>query len=453
MATTTTRVEGSQSPGPNLPPLEDSHISQPRRHTDITIPITPVVPFSGTPIARNNYPPEEQEADHTYLLVPTALQRRKVSEDATMSQRRAEILQLMHDRFPDPSRLPNYSFPAQAEELVKPVLDLLEETLVGVPVQGSESELRGYILRLGTYNHVLLLLNGYLDRAQSVLDSIRIPLPQLPQWNDGENPSIPWSAADFEMLCVLFRDDVENFFGYLYHHRALLPEAQSDPQAPGYRHQRFKRSSAFSQVLPDISDNSSNPMESTRIQPNPVRDVRNVELDPVPSNADGFDAAHRRQSTTIFGGQNPFRSNIYTSHPTQMAQSNRLSELFENPNPGPNPHNTQSSRFTTPRIPNPFRRERQSNWPLASTFHRQNNNRGGGPPDDDNSDPSDPDSDHEDRNRSFQPRNFGSSIPARTLVADNELHFEVKLKHDIVPIWDGDPDTLAKWVLKINQLA
>jgi len=36
---------------------------------------------------------------------------------------------------------------------------------------------------------------------------------------------------------------------------------------------------------------------------------------------------------------------------------------------------------------------------------------------------------------------------------DKEAHFDTKLKPDAIPKWDGNPDTIAKWILKINHLA
>ena len=34
-----------------------------------------------------------------------------------------------------------------------------------------------------------------------------------------------------------------------------------------------------------------------------------------------------------------------------------------------------------------------------------------------------------------------------------EAYFDNKLRPDIVPEWDGDPDTLAQWMLKVNHIA
>lgn len=37
--------------------------------------------------------------------------------------------------------------------------------------------------------------------------------------------------------------------------------------------------------------------------------------------------------------------------------------------------------------------------------------------------------------------------------APRQAHFDIKLKPEIIPEWDGDPDTLALWILKINALS
>ena len=34
-----------------------------------------------------------------------------------------------------------------------------------------------------------------------------------------------------------------------------------------------------------------------------------------------------------------------------------------------------------------------------------------------------------------------------------EAYFDNKLHPDLVPEWDGNPDTLAQWILKVNHLA
>lgn len=37
--------------------------------------------------------------------------------------------------------------------------------------------------------------------------------------------------------------------------------------------------------------------------------------------------------------------------------------------------------------------------------------------------------------------------------SQKEAQFNLKLKPDVVPKWDGNPDTLAIWIIKINNLS
>jgi hypothetical protein len=34
-----------------------------------------------------------------------------------------------------------------------------------------------------------------------------------------------------------------------------------------------------------------------------------------------------------------------------------------------------------------------------------------------------------------------------------EAYFDNKLRPELVPEWDGNPDTLAHWILKVNHLS
>ncbi|CDO77173.1 hypothetical protein BN946_scf184675.g5 [Trametes cinnabarina] len=43
--------------------------------------------------------------------------------------------------------------------------------------------------------------------------------------------------------------------------------------------------------------------------------------------------------------------------------------------------------------------------------------------------------------------------PRRGTPNTHEAHFDFKLKMEIVPTWDGNPDTLARWILRVNSIA
>lgn len=51
----------------------------------------------------------------------------------------------------------------------------------------------------------------------------------------------------------------------------------------------------------------------------------------------------------------------------------------------------------------------------------------------------------------FQQAQPGTDVSAVQCIGD--FHFNQKLKPDIVPSWDGNPDTLDTWLQEINDLA
>ncbi|THV04338.1 hypothetical protein K435DRAFT_850985 [Dendrothele bispora CBS 962.96] len=71
---------------------------------------------------------------------------------------------------------------------------------------------------------------------------------------------------------------------------------------------------------------------------------------------------------------------------------------------------------------------------------------------DDGDDPSDPDSSDNDEGRSGPRRNGRGKGRGRERESkkseskENEVRFDLKLKYDAVPSWDGDSDTIVKWL-------
>ncbi|KIJ28970.1 hypothetical protein M422DRAFT_269669 [Sphaerobolus stellatus SS14] len=58
-------------------------------------------------------------------------------------------------------------------------------------------------------------------------------------------------------------------------------------------------------------------------------------------------------------------------------------------------------------------------------------------------------------NGGFSSRKDWQIPPSANLakIDSKESHFDVKMKPENIPSWDGDPDKLARWILKMNKLA
>src|SRR6267154_6892208 len=75
-----------------------------------------------------------------------------------------------------------------------------------------------------------------------------------------------------------------------------------------------------------------------------------------------------------------------------------------------------------------------------------------GPPDDS----SDSDEDSKPNRPPKIPPRSSKRLTAETLSTESKnrnYHFDLKLKPELVPQWDGNPDVIARWISKINHLA
>ncbi|THH19755.1 hypothetical protein EUX98_g8715 [Antrodiella citrinella] len=85
----------------------------------------------------------------------------------------------------------------------------------------------------------------------------------------------------------------------------------------------------------------------------------------------------------------------------------------------------------------------------------------GGPPDDDGSDNGDDSDPRRPRRQPRQPNlpfrqpasQSATGTPTSSSVKTSEAHFDHKLKIEIVPTWNGDTTTLARWILRINAIS
>ena len=398
------------------------------RKLKFTTPDTPLAKFSGYPLGKGSVENTIQTGDITYLHVPMAHLRRTIARDPITEKRKEIVLTIAEEVFRDENRLPATPLPRHAENLASDIINDIEWCLTGIPVEVESSNGQqkiGYHADIIAHQKFTQLIIGYIDRAERVLRKGRdVIIPQAPQWGLDGDPLTVWSANDFELLAVLFREDIENLLAYLFSHGALIPE-------------RKKENS-----IPEVTT------------ANPTRPYKNIveEDDPFINSSErsqgqgeGLERACKRISEQQFRPRPElYVPGVYGAHPTRMTRAGILSEMFETPTrqePAPEPDHRFNSR-------------KQSNWPPASVPSRRRN-----PPDD--NPPSDSSDDEENNHGRNPPRRFNQSWnPPRRIPEFNsprgfsdQAHFEATLKHDIIPKWDGNPDTLVKWINKINNLS
>lgn len=122
------------------------------------------------------------------------------------------------------------------------------------------------------------------------------------------------------------------------------------------------------------------------------------------------------------------------------------------PDDDPSDHHSSHSRYSRSKS---RRRTRKPGSRRRKSTSRRRRNRSG---DDSPSDSPSDHRDHQSRSDSRRPRHRSPSNQSRDDRRRREekprgLHFDMRLKPDIVPTWDGDEDTVSKWIIMVNELS
>ncbi|KII96103.1 hypothetical protein PLICRDRAFT_97177, partial [Plicaturopsis crispa FD-325 SS-3] len=225
-------------------------------------------------------------------------------------------------------------------------------------------------------------------------------IPALPSWGRNGNTFEVLDDNDFEIYGICYREDVEELIGYLYAYHTFC-----NPIDP------------YAELVP----------VRARIEKVEVENETLVEKPAVES-------VSNRDASTIF---HPALSTI-TESPSSYSSSNRMQEMFSD-------SRRPSASLPPPPPPPPTNPQASAVHPIPPS----------GPPDDDPDD-----SDDNGRGPSRNPR---QNLPAgRTPRPVNPpsfdrqpmgVHLDKKLKFDTIPEWNGDPNSLGRWMIKVNALS
>ena len=280
-----------------------------------------------------------------------------------------------------------------------------------------------------------------LQHIRSLLDMAHV-LPQLkvPKWGAKDDHWKEfWSSNDYEILTVCYRLDVENFFidthkyiernaqGFFVLKRGVtLPEPDQRPQS------RIK----------DEENTTSNPMLT----------------DHSISQANTFERMYQKNQARFYGSSEPTTKPFsYLSSPLKYAPTASLVNILSDeppvadqpqpmqyeyrmagnaPEPGGDPSDDSDEDYGGRGPPNQPPRNPRGN-------HNPDNNgeRGNGYQDQ----PPAPRPNMVD----FRPMIDGVAAPRQP----EHARFDLKLKLDAIPEWDGNTDNLGTWIIKLNTLS
>lgn len=344
-------------------------------------------------------------------------------------------------------------------------LRLLDELLVEV-IKYEDAYQVGWQPKKGLMINLMRTLRYRREQARDSFILEGLGLPPLPIWGYDGNLAELRDENDFEIIGATFRREVESFLFYLQSHHEFRTEDKEDNEDKGKQ-----RATASPERLQSRPPSSLEKFVTSQ-QP---KDHAHFQQDPFPS-ISGYRAAtsEDRVRATIGAGAAMF------TNPSTYFSSKRVKELFDDG------YEAEDSKGReTPRGDARTQRD--------NSYGNQPRPRGLPTPGHPNSDPSDGDDDSsDDGGRPNLPRQ--GPLPPRKPIDPSgpsgsgggggpggggssggfgggaggpngpnpsggshsqptEPQFDLKLKPDAIPEWDGDPETLYHWILKMNALA
>ncbi|KAF8589771.1 hypothetical protein K439DRAFT_1612567 [Ramaria rubella] len=160
--------------------------------------------------------PSDITFDNSSPIVFKTTERHKlVQQNYTLWQRRDELLSIAESHI-DCTNAPGFRAMAlYSERVFKYQLDHLDAALVAYPVQLSEDEV-GYCFDLRKYGSVIDCMEKIAIKCSGVLERFSLPAPSIPSLPKEWTSDSLWSLQDIEMLCIMLREDVENFISFYW---------------------------------------------------------------------------------------------------------------------------------------------------------------------------------------------------------------------------------------------
>lgn len=299
---------------------------------------------------------------------------------------------------------------------VKKALDLLDITFLTMEVVQKD----GIIAAIRPHQKRIKALGRYLGevatthRAAFITEGL--PIPTLPQWADSNDLAIWWLPEEFEIIATCYRKDAEDFMGKVAPHcpnRFEESEPIAVPATPGLNLGSISanpRQLRFSSEIPDADFVSNSAFLGNILKGQPPINTSARSRPPAPPSI-----SSEEDLNIPFNYRTP-ASRTHKRHP----------EGFSRFDGAPDPSDGSDSD--------------------SSPSHRafgSNRGRGSRRP------PSRPD-------RSAYAAAAGAPGAGDSFSSSNKqstYHFDMKLKPESVPQWDGNDDLLARWMDKVNSLS
>ena len=398
--------------------------------------------------------------DHFYIM--TATSRHETIVRPKLEARRLWALYKAQIAWRDSESPPPHYLPWEAVTTypTEEVLDTINSMMIGIPTEQSNK-----YQRLEP-KHWPAVKKGLEDYAEYCLDSCSnevrkiwevVPLPESVVFN--ESPDV--TGEDLELLCVLWREEVENWMADLYQIKTGTPPVfRSDWLATLDKELELKIRSELISIKSAVDAPSDllgfqvwtrgAPKSSPDLPITPApkrtwepvkrtRRSRRSELNPGVSNSLGYSSA--LAPTTFSMQHNPlpsFASHLAASVPPRSSLKSRPRPSAPAGQPGDSSSSDSDSGKGGPKR-NPF---------LGGPGRGMGGGGGKKPP-------TNPPRGNDTFSWDSQD-DQGQRIHRRAIIKEfkwDPPHFDQKLKVDIIEEWDGNTDEVLDWIESINSLA
>ncbi|KAF7972995.1 hypothetical protein HWV62_16488 [Athelia sp. TMB] len=245
-------------------------------------------------------------------------------------------------------------------------------------------------------------------------------VPNLPLWAYNNDYNLWWSLNDFEIHATRWRKDTEDFVIGIATYLPDGKSALSKDRTSSERTTAVQALHTSSFAPPMLEDPFYGPSISTRHEHNPA--ARFLSAPPQQFSHQGSSAflgtlmSGGNNTSNTYRPQQPHNQIPFSYLGGQQPQQTPVPRGFQREAPGapdddPNGSDSEDSRRGPGRIPRTPAPPRSSRRPAAPT------------------------------------------TPAPSSGAVKSYHFDLKLKLENIPQWDGDEDKLARWIDKVNSIA
>jgi hypothetical protein len=360
-------------------------------------------------------------------------------------------------------------------------LDELFSNIVRVPIEHRYA----FTLRKDYYSKIQTTLFKIKAKLSDTLLANGVPIPELPYWGTNRDLDEFVFPNDFKIFGICYRAEVERFifiFDKHYNFQTDLPRnpnLQEPLPIPSPTQQPHRDTPPHLPTSSATTDRPKTP-EDHRPSVDTLSNRRPVSPNPKRSAwyAQDLIKSRRRQSNIYHGEDGNAR--VSQAHrnarntarpPTSRMREvlNNIGETFQERNtdrkqPASSASRTNHGNHQSQPDDDPSDGDdegRDGHNPRNPTRRPEHHPRtlpqprrtfgGGGPLDDDLSDgDGDGDNRNDWRAPQWDPQRLGNT---NETPQGQEPHFDLKLKFESVPKWDGNTDTIVRWLSKVNNLA